>query len=357
MAVTISPEYPVAGETVTLSMTSASGDKKVFSLSSVPPASSVATGLLHDPLKANLIYFLDAEDFNFGGAETAEWGAQSDSFVPDEPGEYTIVGYDVLDIVGIPQFNRDPAGERRFKLLAQQSTTIHIGDYTYLLIAVQVGDSIKLRLQVNDDTIRGAEFVDWSTERARVASTDADVVTALDNLVGETISSAGTGLQSGANDLLSNYEAHIAEGATIHNIADSTNGVDDTEAYSDESAISLLNAIRYHMYNHLSDGGDTWHDANDSKNVPLIGTVSNVAGATVLSADLRERVYERHRVQIATPAVHDNPDNTNTLAAPSLLDTVIVEYLDAFAETNPTPPAGEAEGLLDAEHLYGFTTE
>ncbi len=77
-------------------------------------------------------------------------------------------------------------------------------------------------------------------------------------------------------------------------------------------------------------------------------------------ADIRLRVYDRHRLEDdSTPGdepVHEDDDTANTLTvATSLLDTAIVAYLDALAELSPATPANEPGGAHEATHRYGFT--
>jgi hypothetical protein len=75
---------------------------------------------------------------------------------------------------------------------------------------------------------------------------------------------------------------------------------------------------------------------------------------TVLKADLRERAFERHRIQIASPACHVAPDTVNGMDPPYPLPSAIVAYLDFVATSAPSVPAGESEGIGDAQAAWGF---
>lgn len=74
----------------------------------------------------------------------------------------------------------------------------------------------------------------------------------------------------------------------------------------------------------------------------------------MLKADLRERCYGRHRAQIASPACHGVSDTNNIMADPLTLPSAIVAYLDFVATNAPSVPAGESEGIGDAQAAWGF---
>jgi hypothetical protein len=349
MALSTTPTYPVAGSEVTLSITGASVTRWVFEITSVPSASDIDTGLL-------LIDIPDGATAPTSPLRAIELEYEADSFTPDVQGEYGITAHLYREIVGAPQFAGDPSGESRFIYGGTETASLHVGVYMDLPIETEDGHGATLRLQINQATVRDASIVEPTTEVARTAALDATVVAALTAIEGVAVASMGTDLQSGANDLLDNYGSHrvlIAGG--VHGVADDYNEVPLEDADSQEGAILLLNEIRDRLVAHLTTYTDvSWHANIDLKNLPVARKATDIASATVLSADLRERCYEPHRVQIANPASHGLADGTNTLAAPTDLDDVITAYLDAIVVAVPAIPAGECQGAMEASHYYGF---
>lgn len=358
MAITTSPTYPAEGVAVTVGSTVNTGavaQHIVLELTSVPAQSALATGFV-------LTDDTDADAYT-SAVEVAEAGLDTAVVTLDVGGEYglTIYGVWALPPASLTTGADDGQTAMRYRLKFRDAVTLDVGAFVELPVVTTAGDGASLRLQVNDATIRAATLVDPSTERARIAALQTAVLAALAALVGQTVAAVGTDLQTGVNDLLANYEAHrILVGAppACHLVADATNVAATTAANSQAGAIQLLNRLRAVVLAHaqVSPAGfvGAWHQVDDLLNTPLAAPAGDLGTATVLSADLRERVYERHRVQAAAPAVHIGADATNDLAAPSLLDTAIVAYLDALAILDPTAPAGESEGAQDAAHRYGF---
>ncbi len=363
MTISTSPTYPVVGETITLSSDALSGTDRVWILSSVPAESALTTGLLVTP----------TDEDQTGVVAALLAGTNVETFTPDVAGEYGVTVVDIRRDPGAPSFDGDPAGVRGVHILGTEEGTAHVGATSDLYIGTEAGDGATLRLTIVDETIRAATLVEPTTETARIAALQSSVTSPLAALVGVTVASAGTDLQTGVADLLTNYEAHreLTSGS-VHVSADITNGVHAHGTGSQAAAIATLNLLHEALLGHLLTstteynlggnapvGGSSnpWHteDHDDGTNVPVAPAAQTLAQATVLSADLRERCYERHRVQIASPDTHGAADSTNTLAAPSKLDDLIVAYLDAIVATNPTAPTGEPEGIQDARHRYGFS--
>jgi len=348
MTITTDPTYPVAGEEVTLSATSTTGDTLAYSITSVPPQSELETGLLLLPNSTD----------PRGVIQAASADLTTDSFTPDVAGEYGVMAFDLARIPGIVQHAGDGNVER-VVLKATQTGTIHVGVYMDLPIVTTQGHGATLRVTVVDETVRAAELVESTTELARVAAEQSAVESALAALVGVAVNSIGNTLATDVNDLLSNYEAHRSRTAgSAHAAADTTNVAATTSANSTTGALHVVNDLRDTIMGHLRDspapGSGGWHTVDDLLNWPIAQPGNTHAAATVVLAELRERVYERHRVQVATPAVHGGADGTNVLSAPTVLDDAIVAYLDAVAEQSPTAPAGEVEGAQDLAHRHGF---
>lgn len=355
MALVIAPAYPLPGELVTISDSSTIGDVQVIELTSAPSASTMELGFL--------LRGTDQRPTTPLAIADNDW--QTDAVAFDEPGEYGVTVYDLRQWSGAPSFAGDPGGELYHELIATYSSTLNVAAEVTLPLLTAGGVGATLQLAICNETVRAASLIDATTEAARVATLDSSVTAALTSLVGDAVSSMGTDLQTGVNDLRAKYEAHrILTGGPVfgvHVVADNTNAARTGDADSQEGAIALLNILRSLIISHLRNSsaqslGTRWHQLNedDLKNLPLTGSATTLAAATVLSADLRERCYERHRIQKANPASHINDDTTNVLAAPSDLDALIVAYFDALAVVNPAAVAGEPEGAVDAEHMYGF---
>jgi hypothetical protein len=351
MAITTSPAYPLPGEEVTIAESAVTGDVQVVAINTRPSASTKTIGFLVQDVAVPPVGIFDIVEGSY----------QTNVTTFDEPGEYGVTIYDMRQWAGSPSFDGDGAGELRYQLIATFTGTVHVSALVDLPILAEGERGITLQLTVNDETVRDAELLDATAtdEAARVAALNSTVTAALAALVGNTVAAVGTDLQTGVADLRTKYEAHRKLLSGVHIALDSTNQVSRGDPDSQAGAISLLNELRDQLLRHLWDATGAlvpWHpvEEDDLKNVPVAALATDLATATILSADLRERCYERHRVQTANPASHGSADTTNTLAAPSLLDDLIVTYLDELVKVDPSVVSGEPEGAIDAEHRYGF---
>ena len=347
MAVSTTPTYPVVDEVVTITDTSLTGDLVVIELTSAPSASTMDLGFL---ISASATTPTSIQDI-------LEREIQISTATFDEPGEYGVTFYDVYRFEGAPSHVGDTA-EIWYQFIATYTGTIHVSATVDLPMLTAAGDGATLRLTINDATCRAATIVNATTEKARVAALQATVTAPVALLVGTAITSLNDSLDANVSDLRAKYEAHrvTVGGIPIHLVADSTNACSLTDADSNEGAIALLNELRVRITAHLSDATSAaapWHTEDDLKNLPLARAATDLGSATVLSADLRERVYELHRAQAVSPACHGAADG-NALKVPSRIDNAVNAYLDALAIENPTVVAGEPEGAIDAEHKYGF---
>lgn len=365
MAITISPTYPVAGSAVTLSMSATVGAEVVYELTALPPESALSTGLLLEDLPARVTAPTSP-------VAAAEGDYQTDTFTPDVPGEYMVVGYDIERFLGFAAYPGDPGGVEYYKQLGTQYVTFHVGLAVQLPIVTARGDGGILSIQINDETVRAATIVETTNEKSRVAATITTVVNALAALVGIGVNSIGMSLQVAVNDLWAKYNAHILNVGGVFHYAggDTVNITETTDADAQAGALLLLRELGKDVAAHLTRASSAtaiWHQDgsgntdDDLKNLPVTAMPTTVAEATVFSADLRERCYERHRQHYNgaappynPPECHARVDDVNVLVAPSLLDAVIVAYLDALETITPTSPAGEPEGIIDAAHKYGF---
>lgn len=285
------------------------------------------------------------------------------TFTPDEPGEYTVTAFDFRAFSGAPAFPGDPSGDERVELVATQTGTVHVGALMDLPILTDTGHGATLRIQVNDTTIRLAELRDHVTDLSRVAALATTVTAALTALAGTVVLTATGVFQTRVEDLRAEVEDHFETGGggTFHVNADTVNAIDRNEATSQAAAFSLLNDLREKLASHLrqlTTVGIRVHTNDDETSVAVASPAVDLGSATVLLADLRERVFERHRILDSTssPPIHQNVggDTTNPLTAPTLLDDLIVAYLDAIVAADPDAAAGEPEGAADAGHMAGF---
>lgn len=123
MAVTTTPTYPTAGSEVTLGLSATTGTVFGFEIQSVPPKSTVAAGLLLKGVEELTDPPTNAVEA--AGTEISPGvSILSNTFTPDVAGEYTIVGYDIRQILGFPAYPGDPSGDTRYELVGTQVTTI-----------------------------------------------------------------------------------------------------------------------------------------------------------------------------------------------------------------------------------------
>ncbi len=352
MAVTTTPTFPVEGAAVTLTATATTGERFVFEITSTPDGATPAAGLLFVPVD-------DSQDQPATAEAVVQAKAETATFTPSLGGDWGIKVYEFREFVAFPAFPGDPSGDARLDLVTTQTDTIEIGINMDLPMTTTAADGATLRVQVNDDTIRAASIVDTLTERSRLAALQTAVTTPLASLVGVTVSAAGFQLPSSLlNSLKTEYNDHrVLVAGPTHIAADSTNAVVLGNPDSIEGAIQVLNDIREKLIAHMTEStaaGTSWHVANtdDLTNLPLAAPAVDLATATVLFADLRERSYERHRIDVNT---HTNADVTNALeAAPRPMDDVFVAFFDELADEDAAAPTGESEGLTEAVAQYGF---
>lgn len=349
MSLVVTPTYPVAGESCTLSLTSATGTERVYQLTSKPSASALELGFLTTTLDG-------ATPAPTSSRQVLDLECQTDAFGPDVAGEYGITAYDFRHVVGTPSYPGDPAGDVRHELVATQTGTVNVGDYTDLPIRTTWGGGATLRLTVCDDTVVAAELIDPLDEHSRVAALESGVVAALAALVGVAVASVGTELIAGTNDLRAKYEAHRVVAPAVHSAADNVHPVGQDAAYSQVGAFALLNALRRAYLGHATeDSGHAWHLVEDHSSLPVAPESFDLASAWLLMADLRERCFEVHRTLTAPaiPASHVGADAANALTAALPLDTAVALYLSELAKAAPTAAPGESDGILLLSAMVG----
>jgi hypothetical protein len=334
VTISYSPDPVYAGEEVTLSATTVptTGTIARWQITSVPSGSAVDT-------TAALV---NAD------------GSPASTFTPDVPGAYGVRAAVSLQIDGIPRFPFDPAGRSREVLLTPQTSTVYVAERLDIPIRTLFGDGATLRLAVANNTVKAASFVDPLTELGRTAALDATVVSSLAAAVGSTASTLAA-LDTGARDLLTNYERHrvLTSGAVHAGSGDTVNASLSEPPYSTKGAIDALNELRDKLVDHMRAGttGGTWHTADDTKNLPIASKAADPASGLVLRCDLW-RAFEAHRVQIATPTVHGASDTT-ALSALNAIEAVVRDYLSALVTTSPSTPTGEQTGAEYLKRRYG----
>lgn len=337
ISITSTPTYPIVGEEVTLALTGHAYNAAEFELLSKPATSA---------LEVNAI--LRGPD-----------GSPGATFTPDVQGAYLFRGYDVWAPSGSAgQYADDPSGSARRQVRDSGTATINVAASLELPIVTTLGHSAVLRLRVHGGTVRAAEIVAPSTEVARLAALQPAVVAALAALVGlaAQIGTLGENFITDVPDFLAKFANHLGTGVPVHATADTTNVPTRESATSVVAALAALNELHDRLLGHLmaGTGGGTWHGTDDTENLPVTPKAVDFASGVVLLVDLRERVYERHR--ISATAVHSEPDaaTASKMSDPLPHTVAIVAYLDALVALIPTAPSGEQQGVTNALHGFGY---
>lgn len=337
MAITYSPASPVPGDTVELSSTlETTGRVARWFLTAAPSDSE-----------------LELSEYLVNGA-----GDYVNEFVPDAAGRYAFTAYVYQQYSGVTSFSGDPVGSAREVMVASETGNVDVTSTNELPIVTTGGHGATLELRVNGTTITAASLVDPRSDASRVAALGSAVVSALAALVGQASTAIGGDIATQATDLRTKFEAHrVLTAGSVHSNADTKNIVQAFSASSKDYGIQLANELHDKILAHMQQGASAsprFHTVDDGKNVPLAARAVDLGSATVLLADMRRRVYERHRAQTSSPTVHGVADATNVLTAATLLENLIVAYLDALAVNTATVATGEAQGAFDLAQSHGF---
>jgi hypothetical protein len=332
MPVTLSVTYPVAGETVAFTSTTGDSDVCEYSLVTAPADSALTAGKL----------------VNAQGVAVRE-------FVPDVPGAF------VLALFPKQEMCADAATGIYLKTLVTESFTVHVGAALYLDLAPTNGHRSRLKLTIVGSTVRAAELVEPATTLARDAALDTTVAAAVEALVDVTVAGLDNTLETNANALRSAWGGHRVayspSGPSVHNSVDTVNTTISGDARSNEAAIILVRHLAQRITTHMMPGilDQGWHDFEDSKNTLMVSpNCTTLAQATVLSADLRFRVFRRHIGQVSDPQSHNTADPLNDVPNAQPLSAAIVAFLDYVSSNNPTAPGNESEGVADALGRFGL---
>lgn len=267
-------------------------------------------------------------------------------------------------------YSTDPdADASETKVGAEGSTSLTFG--TKLTGAAGTGEhKATLTVWVWGTTIRATtasihgettpSLTEPTTNRARIACADSNVVSALSALSGVAAATALGTLSTVYENIRAKFNAHLTQ-ATVHQSNDTDNDV--TTHYSSPSDVGLPQAcqelakrIRQHYTNDDGSGFGTagYHKATpvaDLKNLPLAPPPSDVAGCVLFLADAW-RSYEAHRV---STTVHNSADSTNTLTALGALLNLHRYFLAATASHTPTAPSTENAGAVTLSAGAGMT--
>lgn len=347
MTISFSPTYPSPGDEVTLSTSPATGgDSFVYALTSVPSGSDLAPAILA----------LEGQDPPVGALDAIRRAVNADTFTPDAAGVYAFSAYELRS---------RPDGSYAF--VGIQTANLNVSETLDLEIAtVSLSGAVVLRIGVADVAgvgyVRTAELTDASSEPARLATQATAVVAALTAIVDAAVTTVLGEQLARAADLRAQLQAatHFAAG-TWHTAPDADNPVARVAPKSAAELVLAANDCRASLVSHMSSvslAGTGVHTNDDTANSVLLAPARTIGQATALLSHLRT-TYERHRVRGsgASPPVHTNAggDTTNPLAvAACQLDTIVAAYLDAFASTNPSAPAGEGTGALYAMNNAGL---
>lgn len=339
MTITASPAYPLAGETVTISQTFAISEADfvdasnvIVNILSVPPESTLATGVLVD-----------------------DDGLPIATFVPDVPGDYELQS-SAYSAYSTPALYGDDAAS--FETQTQEvneNITVSVGTRMDLPIRTIFGESMTLRLGVVDSTIRTAELLDPVGIVAADCIQSESVIAALEALIDETAATIGPALDGTLAILANVYNDHREE-AGVHESDDTTNVYVTTLPRSPQDDIRQVNMLRAMLSAHMLNASAApvaWHLEDDTANTPIVPAATTMAEAVVLYADLA-RCYEAHRLQISLPSSHADPDTTNEIGDMDLLTLLLIEILAFIATTSPTPPDGVSAGRLQLAAQYGM---
>jgi hypothetical protein len=407
MSIDYTPQYPVGGEELSLSLSGAVGTSFGFELTGVPSQSALTTGLL-------LIDQPVGSTVPVSPLLAATSDLLSSVFTPDVAGQYTFKAYDMRQVVGTPTFVGDPSGETRYELLNTQGGVVKVGSLMELPVITSDGNGGVIELRIVETYIRAAAIVDHTTEIGRTAALQADVVQALTDVVGLTIDAAATDFLPALKELRDKYDGNAlalpsppgivghrnrAESVSlgVHFEPDTINRLSGGIPFSLKFAVKLVNEIREKLTGHMEDSikyavqtapgpppeftgfwhftaEQQWNDSvpvvngilwgnpgADTTTTPVIDPAVDLPTAAVLLCELRWRTYNRHiRLGHGSQSTHPWLDKEST-SSPHIrfvaaipddeisgpmpaIDKIIVNYLDTIVRMDPNFTPPAQEG-------------
>jgi hypothetical protein len=288
--------------------------------------------------------------------------AQPFAFEPDAPGRYVFTAAEITKGASVygGGYRGDPKGLPTETIVGESEHSIAIGSRLEMPIGTGKDTGV-LAFHVFGDTVRATTkalhgevtpaIVNANSEKAKLASIDDDVTTALAALVNQpatTILGSPSGV---ASNIIATLNAHRTQ-AGVHFSNDGDNIISTSFALANSPAAlmqtsrEILNKLDRHMRN--DNGGGTgsaspdYHDGADST-AALVATPPGEHAAAIVALADAWRAYEAHRVN---SVVHDTADGTNTLTALPPLLNLHRRFLEVIQPLSPPAPPTANAGVV-----------
>lgn len=301
-------------------------------------------------------------------------------FWPDVGGVYAVTAqeYTLGATAHGGAYDGDPDGyQSETKVGAESTVYLYVGERLKQTIGVGP-DTATLAVWVWNDTIRQTTLAEHgevtpalsspSSDRARIASLNSAVVTALSGLINQSASTALGTLSTVLTNIGAKLLAHQAL-LSAHAAADEDNepdaridlagGVEGVVA----AAQNLATLLSRHIRNDDAGAGtltaaSAYHVISavpviDWTNIPAFQNCGTLDQALSVIASVWE-AYEAHRV---STAVHTAADSTNTLTSLPLLLRVHKAFAAAVRPLAPTAPTVVHAATARLVHGAGFRTD
>lgn len=302
---------------------------------------------------------------------------QAFEFTPDVGGAYVCAAqeYTLGATAHGGAYEGDPGGyQTETKIGSEATLYLYSGERLEQTIGAG-SDTAVLVVWVWNDTIRQTTLAEHgeatpalsnpSSDRARIASLDSAVVTALSGLINQVASTALGTLSSVLTNIGTKLLAHVGN-AAAHSTIDEDNepdgrvdlagGVDGVVA----SAQNLATLLSRHIRNDDAGAGTmsaaaAYHVISaapviDWTNIPAFQSCGSLEQSLSVIASVWE-AYEAHRV---STAVHTAADSTNTLTTLPTLLLVHKAFSAAIRTLAPTAPAVVNAATARLVHGAGF---
>jgi hypothetical protein len=374
LALTQSPAYPVPNRDikVTFTATSPANYVRIF-LADAPPDTKLKAAL--DSTEATQI-------LSHEGPTSEPW-----IFTAERGGKYlfTAQEYQRGNAGHGGGYSGDPDGyPSETKVGVETSVEITVGQKLSMRIGT-ARDNASLELWVWGSTIRETSvsthgestprITSLSTNNARTAAYDANVVSALAALRNVTATTALGDLKALANSMRLVLSVHFSTASGVHAAADTVNPINAGKWAAPDSPTGLAKVLveyakrfRLHVDTDADDpssggagagpGTGDWHDIGagvvvDTENGLIVAAPSDIASSVVFLADLY-RAYEAHRVDTD---YHGSADTFSVMPAlPPLLE-VPRHFLTALAAIAPTAAPTDNPGITPLVHGAGMKEE
>lgn len=368
-AITTVPTYAVPKNRTNVVITPANGNANFVRLwaTTAPEGTAIRKRIDANKLRRDLVYqgppgSLHPWRFNFekGGAYTLKlqeyergnaWGGGYEGDPRGAPSETQL---------GIEQDHSLYVAQRMTQQLGVSPDT---ADLVLYVVNETTRETLAAVHGENTPTIENP-----SSDKARLAAFEADVLTQLGNLKNQAIlTSQLYPLFTTVNGWIDSFAAHSAS-AVFHQNADVQTGltafkVSSAGVSSPAAAAPAVNELRSRFALHIQNatkasptpGSVTTHDQSslnmDPTNqlLPITADPGDPTTVLLAMADFL-RCYELHRLA----SMHESADSTNTIATSSPLLTMHRKFLEALTELSVTAPPGQSLGATELAAI-GFT--